>query len=88
MSVEKRVPEYALALNDSIVQGLAAAKMALELGDTDRAERVIDETLSAARTIISDLLREVGMDIKPGDLVRRAEQVDEQGGVGGDAGRS
>lgn len=82
------MPGYALALNDSIVQGLAAAKMALELGDTDRAERVIDETLSAARTIISDLLREVGVDIKPGDLVRRAEQGDEQGGAGGDAGRS
>ena len=83
MGVEKRVPEYALALNDSIVQGLAAAKMALELGDTGRAERVIDDTLVAARTIISDLLREVGVDIQPGDLVLRSEGQDPEGAHGG-----
>ncbi len=70
MGDEKRLPEYALALNDSIVQGLAAAKMALELRDPGRAERVIDETLHSARALISDLLREVGVDIQPGDLVR------------------
>ncbi|MDQ3964202.1 MAG: hypothetical protein M3277_09885 [Actinomycetota bacterium] len=88
MGGEKRVPEYALALNDSIVQGLTAAKMALELGDPDRAERVIDQTLSAARAIIGDLLKEVGADIQPGDLVRRSEERVEKGGPGGDRGRS
>ncbi len=85
MSDGKQLPSYALALNDSIVQGLAAAKMALELGDQDRAERVIDETLEAARTIISDLLREVGVEIQPGDLVRDAEGGDEKGDVSGNA---
>ncbi len=88
MGDEERLPEYALALNDSIVQGLTAAKMALELGDADRAERVIDETLDAARTIISDLLREVGVDIQPGDLVRRAEGGDVEGAKGGNPRRT
>ena len=87
MGDEKRLPEYALALNDSIVQGLAAAKMALELGEPERAERVIDETLLAARTIISDLLREVGVGIQPGDLVR-AEGGDVEGEVGGNPRRT
>lgn len=83
MGDEKKLPEYALALNDSIVQGLAAAKMALEIGDRERAERVIDETLEAARAIISDLLREVGVDIQPGDLVRRADARKGEGGTAG-----
>lgn len=65
-----RLREYALKLNDSIVQGLAAAKMALELGQVERAERMIDDTLTQAQAIISELLREVDPELHPGDLVR------------------
>jgi signal transduction histidine kinase len=70
-----RLEEYALALNDSIVQGLAAAKMALEMDELTRAQETIDHTLKRAQEIITDLLREVGADIRPGSLVR-----DERGG--------
>ncbi len=69
----KRLQEHALALNDSVVQGLAAAKMALELGETEKVERLLDETLEKARHIISDLLHEVDVDLRPGDLVRGDE---------------
>ena len=82
MGDEQRLTEYALALNDSIVQGLAAAKMALEIGDSERAERVVTDTLAKARTIISELLREVGVDLQPGDLVREG---DKNGGADGNA---
>lgn len=69
----RRLQEHALALNDSVVQGLAAAKMALELGETEKVERLLDETLEKARHIISQLLYEVNVDLRPGDLVRGDE---------------
>jgi hypothetical protein len=71
----RRLQEHALALNDSVVQGLAAAKMALELGETEKVERLLDETLDKARHIISDLLHEVNVELQPGDLVRGDEGV-------------
>lgn len=73
-----RLEEYALALNDSIVQGLAVAKMALEMDEVARARETIDNTLRRAQEIITELLREVGADIHPGSLVR-----DERGDGGG-----
>lgn len=70
----RRLQEHALALNDTVVQGLAAAKMALELGETEKVERLLDETLDTARHIISELLHEVNVDLRPGDLVRGDEE--------------
>jgi len=69
-----RLEKYAFALNDSIVQGLAAAKMALEMDEVPRAQESIDQTLRRAQEIITDLLREVGTDIRPGDLVRSQQE--------------
>ena len=54
--------QQALEINDNIVQGLAVAKYALDLGETEKVQEAIDGTLSAARTIISDLLEEIGED--------------------------
>jgi hypothetical protein len=65
-----RLEEYAFALNDSIVQGLAAAKMALEMEEVARARSMINQTLQRAQEIIADLMNEVGTDIRPGSLVR------------------
>jgi len=63
----------ALEINDSVVQGLAVAKYALDLGDDGTAQRAIENTLTKARGIISDLLGD-GPDsaFEPGDLVRAA----------------
>jgi PAS domain S-box-containing protein len=58
----------ALELNDEIVQGIAAAKLALELEERGRALRILQDTMQSARSIVSDLLRRSG--IAPGDLVR------------------
>ncbi len=54
--------QQALEINDNIVQGLAVAKYALDLGETEKVQEAIDGTLAAARTIISDLLEEIGED--------------------------
>lgn len=52
----------ALEINDNVVQGLAVAKYAFDLGETEKAKEAIEGTLGAARKIISDLLDEVGAD--------------------------
>ena len=64
--------QQALELNDNVVQGLAAAKLALDIGQEDRAATLVERTLSSARAIISGLLRDAEKEkrLKPGDLVR------------------
>lgn len=63
----------ALELNDNIVQGLAIAGMALEIGETTKAKDAISKTMAAAQEIITGLLRRSNRDleVQPGDLVRR-----------------
>jgi hypothetical protein len=46
----------ALQINDDIVQGLAVVTSALALGRQDLAGQAADQTLAAARAIITDLL--------------------------------
>jgi len=62
----------ALEINDNIVQGLAAAQLALALGEQEQSEAAMNATLGAARRIITDLLGEVGTQsrLTPGDLRR------------------
>ena len=54
--------QQALEINDNVVQGLAVAKYAFDLGDEAKAKSAIEGTLAAARRIISDLLEEVSTD--------------------------
>ena len=54
--------QQALQINDNVVQGLAVAKYAFDLGDLDKAKEAVEGTLAAARRIISDLLDEVSTD--------------------------
>jgi CheY-like chemotaxis protein len=66
MAEERR--QHALQINEGIVQGLAVAKMALELGDQDRALDTLGRTLQAAKAVITHLLLDHGDDIHPSDL--------------------
>lgn len=61
-----------LEINDNVVQGVAVAKYALDLGKTEKVQEAIEGTLAAARAIISDLLEEIGDDdiFGPTTLVR------------------
>jgi hypothetical protein len=54
----------AVEINDSIVQGLSAAKWSLEAGRSDRALETVTETLDSAQTLVSQLLREA--EVAPG----------------------
>lgn len=64
--------QQALEINDNIVQGLAVAKYSFDLGQEAKAREAIEGTLVAARSIISDLLEDLGgeMDLGPGALTR------------------
>jgi glucose-6-phosphate-specific signal transduction histidine kinase len=54
----------AVEINDSIVQGLAAAKWSLEAGNAHSGLRIVTETLDHAQTMVSQLLRDA--ELAPG----------------------
>lgn len=58
--------QHALDVHDNIVQGLAEAKLALDVGRTEQAREVVERTLVQARRIVTELLGEP----QPGDLRR------------------
>ena len=59
----------ALELNEGIVQGLAVAKMAMELGDAERAAETLERTLQAAKRVMTHLLLdESDGTIRPSEL--------------------
>jgi CheY-like chemotaxis protein len=62
----------ALEINDNVVQGLVAAAYALEQGQISSSMTYLDQTLSAARAMMDDLLEPLdGEGLQPGDLVRK-----------------
>lgn len=64
----------ALEIHDNVVQGLAVAKLSLELGRMPEVATAVRESLAASRQIITDLLGETGSELAlgPGDLRRRS----------------
>jgi signal transduction histidine kinase len=61
-----RERQRALDVHDNIVQGLAEAQMAFDLGRPDQARDAVERTLAQARRIVTELMGEPG----PGDLRR------------------
>lgn len=51
----------AVEINDSLVQGMAAAKWSLEAGNVEGGVRTLTETMETARRLVSDLLRDADM---------------------------
>jgi response regulator RpfG family c-di-GMP phosphodiesterase len=68
LAVAAQRQQQALQINEGIVQGIAVAKMALELGDNDRALDTLERTLTAAKRVISHLLLDHVETIHPSDL--------------------
>jgi hypothetical protein len=64
--------QEALDIHDNIVQGLAEAQLAFDVGRPEQAREAVDRTLAAARRIITELLGEPGSgtELGPGDLRR------------------
>ena len=51
----------AIEINDSLIQGMAAAKWALEAGDVEAGLRTLNATISQAQELVSGLIRQAGM---------------------------
>ncbi|MCU1600273.1 MAG: hypothetical protein JWO22_982 [Frankiales bacterium] len=64
--------KQALEINDNIVQGLATAKLALELDQHAVTREALESTLASARGLITELLGDVAerQTFEPGDLRR------------------
>jgi Na+/proline symporter len=58
----------AIEINDSLVQGMAAAKWSLESGQTDLGIQTLETTLNRAQDLVSGLIRRA-------DMGERAEDV-------------
>jgi PAS domain S-box-containing protein len=67
-SLQRR--RQAFEINDSVVQGLAAATYALDQELVLEARAVLGRTMAAARTMMDRLLQTEAGDIRPGTLVR------------------
>ena len=48
--------QQALEINDNVLQGLVVAKMALDLGEPDKADRALTSAIDSASRMITDLL--------------------------------
>lgn len=64
----------AVEINDSLVQGMSAAKWALEAGRTDAGLGALDETIEMGHRMVSKLIREAGAEGRsvPIDVERHA----------------
>lgn len=61
--------QQALQINDNLVQGIAVAKYAVEMGRLDLAREALETTLKGAQAIVRELLEETDA-LKGGSLVR------------------
>ncbi len=73
----------AVQINDNIVQGLAEAKLALEMGEETQGREALERSLVAAKGIISNLMGDQnrGNALGPGDLRRKTSASPEKGAV-------
>lgn len=51
----------AIEINDSLVQSMAAAKWALEVGEVDNGRKILDQTIERAQDLVSGLIRQADM---------------------------
>jgi hypothetical protein len=51
----RRREQQALELNDTVLQSLVVAKLALDLDDPERAHRALDSSIAAASKMVTDL---------------------------------
>ncbi len=51
----------AIEINDSLVQGMAAARWSLQAGEVETGVKILDGTLDQAQELVSDLIRRAGM---------------------------
>jgi hypothetical protein len=57
----------AIEINDSLVQGMAAARWSLQAGRIEVGLRILDETIEQAHHLVSGLIRQAGMGVPTQD---------------------
>ena len=71
--------QQALELNDSVLQGLVVAKMALDLDQPERAQQALNSSIDSASRMITDLLGSEHQSLKllrsaPADIATESEE--------------
>ncbi|MEU4605433.1 hypothetical protein AB0F43_20820 [Kribbella sp. NPDC023972] len=61
LEAEALLRREAIEINDSLVQGMAAARWSFEAGRMDAGMRTLDETIIQGQDLVSDLIRRAGM---------------------------
>ena len=70
----------AIEINDTIVQGLSAAKWALEAGDLDHGLTIVSDTLALGHRLVSELIRDADMQQRWSGAADRAPTDRRDGG--------
>jgi glucose-6-phosphate-specific signal transduction histidine kinase len=61
LAAAARMHREAIEINDSLIQGMAAAKWALESGRTESGLAALDETIVQGHNLVSALIRDAGL---------------------------
>jgi len=64
----------AIEVNDSLLQGMMAAKWALDAGRVDNASQILGQTIDRAQELISNLIRQAGMQGRTEDVFTEGER--------------
>ena len=51
----------AIEVNDTLIQGMAAAKWSIEAGRVETGLQTLDRTMAQAQEMVSDMIRRAGM---------------------------
>ena len=76
-----QLQRQAVEINDTLIQGMSAAKWALEAGRTESGLRTLTDTIVLGQNLVSELIRE-------GDQVKRLVASDKGAAAPATAGRS
>lgn len=66
LAAAARLHREAIEINDSLVQGMAAAKWAFEAGRTQAGLATLDQTIALGHELVSGLIREAGLGLETG----------------------
>jgi K+-sensing histidine kinase KdpD len=74
LAAAARLHQEAIEINDSLIQGMAAAKWSLEAGRTETALATLDETIALGHRLVSGLIREAGIGSRSTVVAARVQE--------------
>jgi len=70
----------AIEINDSLVQGMAAARWSLDTGQVDAGKQILDQTIAEAHDLVSGLIRRADMGERTQQLPASSPSARDRGG--------